>query len=203
VSDDSLQRRIDFLINLLAELKILYEQSNNKFVDIENSSANLYESIFHEYKGSIQHEVDKYEANVKEIAQLNYQIIERINQWYGFSKDHKEMKRLFFPVRFYLNKLKLRKQIKKANQEINRITVENRFIKEKLVDWEYELEDKALQQIKQSEHFEKYLLLLEKKNDLISDFEYLLSTLPVTYPINLDIKDIDNFVENLRTISAV
>lgn len=202
MSDDSLQRRIDFLIHLLTELKIFYEQSISKFADIERSSGELYESFFNEFKGSIQHEVDQYEANIQKAAQLNYEIIEQINLWYDFSKDPEEMKQLFFPVKFYLNQRKLKKRIKQINKEISRITLENRFIKEKLTDWEGELENKVLQQIKQGDNYQKHMLFLEKKANLISDFEYLLSTLPVEYPINLNINEIDSFVENLKNIAT-
>ncbi|MEL7563581.1 MAG: hypothetical protein AAGU27_01670 [Dehalobacterium sp.] len=202
MSDDSLQGRIDFLIHLLTELKIFYEQSINKYVDIERSSGELYEKFFNEDKVSIQHEVDKYEANVQKAAQLNYEIMEQINRWYDFSKDPDEVKSLLFPIRFYINQRKLKKRIRQIYQEINHITLENRLTKEKLANWERELENKVLHQIKIGDNFERYMHLLDKKANLISDFEYLLSTLPVKHPINLNINDIDGFIENFKNIAT-
>jgi hypothetical protein len=52
---------------------------------------------------------------------------------------------------------------------------------------------KALYLIKQGEHYQEYLRMMERKAHLISDLKYLLATLPLTFPVTVDIKNMDSF----------
>ena len=199
--DGSLERRVDFCIQLLKELKNLTEEAIQEFYQIERLSRDLYDRLFIDERDQIQKEIDRYQENLYRVTQLNEEIIEVINSWYSFSKDPGEIKQFLYPVRFWKKKKECRKRIQNIKQEIDRITVENRFIKEKIALWERDVGQKSLQLIKQDEHYQKYLQMIERKADLMSDVKYLLETLPLGSPVKLDIKDIDSFVESLSAVS--
>jgi len=203
VPDDPLQRRIDFSLNLLCALKNIQNQLAHELLEIEKTSGSVYEKIFDEDRGNIQDQVDKYKANIEKNVALNYEIMNQINLWYDFVKNPRKMKGLFFPVQFYFYQRKLKKRIRKINREIGSMTIENRFIMEKLTNWEQGLEQKALLQIKEGDYYQGYLRLETRKNELVSDLEYVLSTLPLPYPVQLDFKDIDGFMTQLRGISSL
>ena len=42
--------------------------------------------------------------------------------------------------------------------------------------------------------------MMERKAHLISDLKYLLATLPLTYPVTVDIKNMDSFIKHLISI---
>lgn len=198
----SLQRRIDFATILLSDLKNVHNELAKAFSDIKKSSGCFYENFLNDNKDDMDHEVEKYKENIQKTNQLNYEITEKINIWYDFVKNPKEMKKIFFPVKFYMNKRELKNNIKKNNNDITSITLENRFIMEKLIKWESELELKAVQQIKQENDYQVHEQLIQRKAQLISDLEYIFSTLPLTYPVKVDVNDIDSFIEKLKNIPA-
>jgi vacuolar-type H+-ATPase subunit E/Vma4 len=200
--EQCLEKRIDFALDLLRELKDLSEELTQGFDRIEKNSLNLYNAVFEQEKRCIQDEIENYQRNAQKINRLNQEIITTINSWYDFSKDPREIKKLFFPVRFWSIRRKLKKRIKSINEEIGRMEMENRFIKEKIAAWEHELEQKALFQIKQGEHYQEYLRMMERKAHLISDLKYLLATLPLTYPVTVDIKNMDSFIKHLISIKT-
>jgi tRNA G10 N-methylase Trm11 len=196
--DEIIKERIDLALDLLHELKDLSEAAAERFTDIEKYSVHFYQGLFEQERSSIQDEIDKYKRNTEKITQLNYEIIDEINLWYAFAKDHQEIKQILFPLKFWRIQQKIKKKIKKLNQEIDRVMLENRFIKEKIGLWEQELENKALQEIKQGDYYQSYLRLIERKADVISHLKYLLTTLPLKYPIKLDLKKLNVFIDELR-----
>lgn len=82
------------------------------------------------------------------------------------------------------------------------LTIENRFIMEKLTNWEHQLEIKAMQLIKGESSFTHYEELAKKKEAIINELKYLLPTLSELCPIELDINNIDCLIERISKSPA-
>lgn len=129
---------------------------------------------------------------------MNLNATEIINQWYDFIKDSNEIKKVSFPVKLYLKKKKVKDSITKINKEISNLLIENRFIREKIINWEQELSVKALQKIKTGDEFDRYDGLIRKKDYLISELKYLLATFPDMKSLEFSIEDIDQVIDKLN-----
>jgi hypothetical protein len=193
--ENKLNQRIDFTLNLLNELKSINEQLTHVFAQIEKSSDAFHESILNKYRDDIENDFKKYKTNIETIKQLNLEITSKINTWYEFTKDDHEIKKLSFPIKFYFHQRKLKKDIKRINKQIYDITIENRFVKEQLINWERDIEIKALQELKLGTDFQTYEQLIQKKNNAISDLKHIIPTLPVTCPIKVDSDRVDAFIQ--------
>lgn len=194
--------RITFVVELLMDLKNTCNQLVQASSGIEKCSDSFYEKLFHENRGKIQSELDKYSGNTAKAKQYKLEMTEKINSWYEFIKNEKEIKKITFPVKFYLKKRELQRFIKRMNEAISSMAIQNRFIKEKLTAWEHELELKSIQQIKQGEDYSIYEQLIRKKEHLISDLKYLLPTISGICPIEFGLSDIDGLVEALLKMKA-
>ncbi|MCX7923397.1 MAG: hypothetical protein N3B21_15510 [Clostridia bacterium] len=201
--EDSLLQRTNFIIELLSDLKDVQSQLINTSSDIEKRSGAFYEKTFYETKNSIQAEIDRYKSNIEKIKQLNYDITAKINNWYEFSSSTEESQRITYPIRFHFKKSELKKSIKSMNEAISNLVIENRFIKEKIINWEHQLEIEAIMQIKQGNSFHQYEGLLNKKSMLISELKYLIPTVPDLCPIELDLSNLDQTIAQLSKIPAV
>ncbi|WHH61077.1 hypothetical protein [Petroclostridium sp. X23] len=193
--ENTINQRIDLTLNLLNDLKSINEQLTYVFTQIEKSSDTFHESILNKYRNDIENDLKKYKTNIKTIKQLNLEITSKINTWYEFTKDDHEMKKLSFPIKFYFHQRKLKKDIKRINKQIYDITIENRFVKEQLINWERDIEIKALHELKLGTDYRTYEQLVQKKNNVISDLKYIIPTLPVTCPIKIDPDRVDTFIQ--------
>lgn len=200
MQENNLQRRLSLIIDLLHELKQTHTKLQDYSSGIEDNSGTFFQKLYNQNEIEIQNEVNRYKTNIEKIKQLNCEITLMINKWYEFSKNPVEINSLLFPLKFYIKKKKLNDYIKKTNNEILNITVENRFIKEQLTNWEHELELKAVQEIKQGNTYEIYNQLVKKKVELISHLKYLMPTVPGICPAAFSITDIDSETSRLSNI---
>jgi hypothetical protein len=200
LKDNQLQMHTQFVLELLSRLKDVYEQLTQSSSGLEQASGSVHEKLVRENMTSVQKDIDSYNSNIEKIRQLRFQITESINAWYMFSNDACQMKRLSFPVLFLYKKGKLKNSIKKANEMISAQIIENRFIKEKLSDWEHQIGLKAVQEIKGSSDYNRYELLQNEKDMLISDLKYLLPGIPGICPIQFDLAGINEVINEINAV---
>ncbi|MCX7710767.1 MAG: hypothetical protein N2484_13085 [Clostridia bacterium] len=200
--DNNMQRRILFATELLYELKKVSMGIKDCLSHVENHSNGFYRDLFKECKKEIQGETDLYKENIEKIKQLNLEITSKINEWYIFVKNPAELKKVVFPIMFYLKRRKLNQFIQKANDTISQLTIENRFITERLTNWEHELELKAIQLLKEEVNYQQYEELLKSKDAIIAELKVLLPTLPQVCPIEIEIDRIDLLIEKIAKIPA-
>jgi hypothetical protein len=99
-------------------------------------------------------------------------------------------------------KKKLKNTITKLNEEISSLSIENRFIREKIINWEQELSVRALHQIREGEDFHNYEELIRKKDNIILELKYLLPTIPGIIPIEFDLNNIDKIIDKISKMVA-
>ena len=163
MKDANLQKRTELALSMLNSLKEVYSELKELSSCIESNSGEFYQNLFNSSKIEIQSDVEDYKANTERIRELNLNATEIINQWYDFIKDSNEIKKVSFPVKLYLKKKKVKDSITKINKEISNLLIENRFIREKIINWEQELSVKALQKIKTGDEFDRYDGLIRKR----------------------------------------
>ena len=196
------ERRMDIAITLLSQLKSVHRELSDISSDIEKYYGSFYEQYFQCHKKEIQIEIDKYNENIIKIKESNYTITEKINAWYDFIKDPVQMKKLSFPITFFRNAQKLKRDIKAINNEIYRLTIENRLIVEKLTNWEQQLEVEVIKEIKQGEDFVRYDELKKMKNLIIKELQYILPTVCARFPLELDVANVDKLMQKLKKVNA-
>lgn len=189
------QNRSSLVVSMLKTLKEVYLELNDLSSCIENNSEDFYERLFNSSKLEIQGDIEAYKANIEKMKQLNLNVTENLNQWYDFIKDSNEIKKVTFPIKLHLRKKRLKSTIAKMNQEISGLSIENRFIREKIVNWEQELSVKALQQIKIGDEFSRYEGLIKKKDHLVSELYYLISTIPGIDSLEFELENIDSTID--------
>lgn len=202
MKDSNLQKRTTLVLSLLNNLKDVYEELKELSSGIENDSDNFFERLFNSSKIEIQGDIEAYKANIGKMKELNLGVTEKINQWYDFIKDSNEIKKVTFPIKLYFQKKNLKNVIAKMNKELSEISIENRFIREKIVNWEQELGVRALQEIKTGDGFSKYEDLIRKKDHLVSELRYLLATIPDIESLEFDLESIDKIIDKFLKIAA-
>lgn len=196
------ERRKEFALALLRELDRLYLQLDKAASDTENTSEDFYEQAFHERKEEIQSLIEKYHENLDRIREINKEITTSINSWYEFIKDEKDSALITFPVSFLIRKKRLYKKISILNGEITEITIDNRFMKEKLAALGHLLETRAESLARAGENYIEYEDLLTQQNAIVSDLKYLLPTIPGACPADISVSGIHKTMEALATYAA-
>lgn len=202
MKDSNVQKRTTFVLTLLNNLKEAYKELKELSTGIESDSDTFFEKLFNSSKVEIQGDIEAYKANIEKMKQLNLSITERMNEWYDFIKDSNEIKKVTFPLKLYFKKKNFKKTILHMNREISEISIENRFIREKIINWEQELGVRALQEIKKGDEFSKYEELIRRKDNLISELKYLLATIPDIDPVEFDLDNIDKIIDKLLKMAA-
>jgi hypothetical protein len=191
-------RRAILAIDFLNELKDINSQLEITSSSLKAASGNSYKSLFTENKSSFQNEFDRYNANINRVKCLNSEITERINNWYEFVKSVNNLKKLCFPISFFIHKKSLSKRIRQINETIQSLTIENRFIRESLSVMLQDVELKAVLGIRQGENYCNYEKLLAKKDYIILELSYLLATLPEVLPADIQSDRVDSLIERIR-----
>ncbi|NLD49597.1 MAG: hypothetical protein GX660_20815 [Clostridiaceae bacterium] len=202
MSDASIKSRTTFVISLLNNLKDIYEELKELSSDIENCSESFYENLFKSSRVEVENDIENYKNNIQKMKQLNINVTTKINEWYSFIKDTNEIRKVTFPIKLYFRKKAFKKTIDKMNSEILDLSVENRFIREKIINWEQELSVRALQEMKKGDEFSKYEELNRKKDHLVSELTYLLATIPDLESAEFDMNNIDTIIDKLLKIAA-
>jgi hypothetical protein len=197
-----MQKRTIFIIALLNNLKDVYAELKELSSKIESSSDNFFEKLFKSSTVEIQGDIDSYKHNIEKMKSLNVEITSKVNEWYDFIKDISQVKKVTFPIKLHFKKKSFKKLISNMNQDLLDISVENRFIREKIINWEQELSVRALQEIKKSGEFSKYEALNREKDRLISELKYLLVTIPDIEPVEFELDSIDKMIAKLMKIAA-
>ena len=198
----AMDRRLNLLKELLLETMESDRLLEYSIIEIEKLSEEYYQYAFTECQEEIQEEINKYIKNNIRINDINNEITTKVNLWYDFMKDPGEMSKLTFPVLYFFRKRKLDKLLKNLNDEISSITIENRFVKEKLTLLEHQLEIKAIQKIKEDKNYLDYERLLQKKELLAAELGYLLATIPGMFPASIDSSGINELYEKLLKLQV-
>lgn len=171
---------------LLEDIKNICVSLQNMTSRIESETQCLYETLYNNTKGDIQEDIDKYKSNLQTVKMFSSEITTRMNKWYEFTASSNELGKLLFPARYHLKRRKLQSFIKNINNQIYDISVENRIIKERLTNWEHELEITTIQQIRLGNDYRDFTVLSAKKDELLSSLKYLLPTIQDACPVIID-----------------
>lgn len=202
MKDSNIQKRSEFVLSLLHELNDVYKQLKGLSSGIENNSDTFYEKIFDSSKVEIQGDIDSFKANLERMKEINMNITAKLNEWYDFIKDSTEIKKVTFPLKMHFMKKNIKSTITKMNEEIASLSIENRFIREKIINWEQELSVRALHQIREGEEFHTYEALVRKKDSIILELKHLLPTIPDLTPFEFSLDNIDKMIDKLLKIVA-
>lgn len=202
MKDSNVQKRAAFVLSLLNDLNEIYKELKNLSTGIENNSDDFFERIYNSSKFEVEGDISSYKTNLERMKEINMNITAKLNEWYDFIKDSKEIKKVTFPVKMHFMKKKLKNTITKMNAEISNLSIENRFIREKIINWEQELSVRALHEIRDGEEFHNYEELVRKKDTIISELKYLLSTIPDLAPVEFELENIDKMIDKLSKIAV-
>jgi predicted nucleic acid-binding Zn-ribbon protein len=178
-------RRRELALILVSELAELSRLLDCTAAEVEKGSCAFYEEAFQEKQPELESVLNDYQRNMDRIKELHGEMTAAINAWYAFSKDEREMGKITYPIRFHSRKKALYKTIERLNGEISSLAINNRFIKEKLVNLEQQLEIKAVSLARAGNGFREYEQLLLKQKSLSDELKYLLPTIPGLCPAEL------------------
>ena len=196
---DITERRKEFALVLLRELDRLYLQLDNAASETESNSEEFYEQAFHERNEELRSVIEKYHENIDRIRDINKEITTSINSWYEFIKDEKKSALITFPISFVIRKKKLYKKISVLNGEISEITINNRFLKEKLAVLEHQLELRAESLARSGANYLEYEELLSQQSSIVADLKYLLPTIPGACPADISVSGIQKTIASLAS----
>lgn len=202
MQNNALKIRMDFVVELLNNLKDINLQLSQVVNNMETGSASFFEQFLVENKIGVQDEIKKYKLNIERIKQLNTEIVVKINSWYDFLKQPCKIKKISFPITFYIRRKKLRKDLKEMNSQISSLIIDNRFIKEHLTAWEHEFMCNAIDSLKQGDNYKSYEDLSTKRKMILSEIKYLLESYPQILQIELDLSEINDFIEKISKLAA-
>lgn len=202
MTEDNRKRRIDLAIQLLMELKEVYEEISQASSQMESCSRSFLKAVFNNCRHEIQEDIDRYNSNIEEIKKLNLEATRKINSWHDFIKDESQLRKLLFPLKLYSRKRSLMASINAYNRKISEITIENRFIKERIAAWLQQLGLKAVQQYKAGNEYRSYAELLVRKNSLIEELKYLLPTIPDACPAEISREKLEALIERITRLAA-
>lgn len=187
----TLNKRKDLAAWMLSELNCIYANLEQTALEVEGSSDKYFDEAFREKEEELRSVLNTYHSNIGAIRELNNEITSLVNSWYDFLRDEKETGSLFFPFAFFAKKKMLINKIRAINARITEMTINNRFIKEKLTVLGHQLEIRALSLARSGERYLVYERLLADQNDIISDLKYLLPTIPGACPADISAAGID------------
>ncbi|HEY9060243.1 MAG TPA: hypothetical protein VIO64_07045 [Pseudobacteroides sp.] len=190
--------RAEFALQLLLKLQEALKELSDISMEIEKNSDSFYKDYFKNNVSSIKEDMDSYISNNEKVKNLKLEVTAMVNDWFSFIKDENEVKSLTFPVKLYLKRKKLRNSIKNINASISNISIENRFIKEKLISWEHDLGIECIKAIKTGREFSHYEKLLKIKRQILDELKYILPTIEGVCPLELDLNNISQFIEKFR-----
>jgi hypothetical protein len=185
------KNRIILLKELLSEYQSLYLQISETTSDIKKASCSIYEETMQEYNSEILTEIEKYRKNIERMKAVYFESTAKINAWYEFTKNIKELERLSYPIKYHLKKKSLYKSMKKMNEELSNIVIENRFIKEQLTILEHKLEIKAMEKIKSDDCYINYENMIQKMDSLMAELKYIIPSIPGLCPVDISISEIN------------
>lgn len=195
-------RRLSLFKELLKEVKDIFRELTRLKNEIENLTCDFYNAALQESCDEIQSVLRQYNDNNSRIKSINSEITIKINEWYEFSKSTTALQKLSYPFIFLARKRFLKKFVSKKNEEISAITIDNRFVKEKLTLLEHQLEIAAIQKIKEDNKYILYEKLSGRLEALVSELKYLTPTIPGLCPLTLDNSSIDTLLVKLADMEA-
>jgi hypothetical protein len=190
--------REEFAAKLLEELKSVYLKICREEKYLNENAAGIMESTFNENLPEIQADIDEFKSNNEHLGHTGSEVTKEINAWYGFTMNKDELGSILFPLKFTMRLRKARKNIMDLNNNAQSCTIRNRFIKEQIKTWATEVERKNMQKIKDSIEYQQYCSLVDKKDRIISELKYLLSTIPSVCPAFIEPGNFDEVIANLR-----
>lgn len=193
---DILSRRNELALRLLMELRDNYAGIDNAASSASHNSIDCYDQAVDEMKEELQSILDEYHKNIDMIREINNEITSSVNSWYDYQKDEKASSMLTFPIMFNVRKRKLYKKIESLNRQISEITINNRFLKEKMAAAGLKLETRAACLAHKGESYDEYEKLMQRKKDIEDELKYLLPTIPGLCPADITSKHIDTTIKS-------
>ncbi len=182
MSSDTVERRKTLAKEYLMQLKDVRDHLQALSDDLGDSSGTFLSKVYEDHYGKIREKIDVFNKNVEKVKEINLMITATFNDWYLFTKNDKELKSLFFPIRLYFKRKQMQARTKELKQEITSIGIKNRLVREDIQHLESTLEYEATVRLKKDVRYEDYASHLKTKSQLIEELKYLLPTLP-DFPI--------------------
>ena len=182
-------------------LKNLYSIHENLILlksEVEDISGGIFAQVYKLSLEELIEEQKKFESNSQEIHSLNTTAIKLINNWHQWSNNQVNQAHLLYPLRYYIQKKKIKKVISSINEQIFKKTIENRLIREKVASWEIEVKRQAENNLKESDPYKNLHQLLSDKDILVQDLTFLLSSLP-EFP-SIDNPEISSILKALNNL---
>lgn len=200
MQENNLTRRVQLAMDMLSVLGDVFEKLRQSATTMEETSASFHREIYEQNRHEVEATIDKYKQNIVKMRQLNMDATEKINNWFMFAKNPQNTGKLGFPLRFHLKRREMQKTIKKCNDQVYDLTLENRFCRDQLVNWEHDLGLRAAREMKKGKAYSEYEKLLLQKEELTAELKYLLPSLPGLCPVDLDWNSLGLLKEKLKSM---
>lgn len=197
--DNKEARRRELVCWLLKQLKDTCLQLHQVVNDMESSTDAFLEKAVSETRDEITELVTEYNGNIRQVELITQQMTERMNEWYAFAKDEKNLSRILFPLMFALEKRRVIGFLRDSRDQISDLAIRNRFVRDKLNAMEEKLRCKAVLGIENDERYEAFTELTCRKKELLEHLSYLMPTIPGLCPLEFGLEDIDSMVAKLST----
>ncbi len=197
MSSDTVERRKTLAREYLVQLKNVRDHLQTLSDDLGDSSGTFLSKVYEDHYGKIRDKIDVFNKNVEKVKELNLMITATFNDWYLFTKNDKELKSLFFPIRLHFKRKQMQAKTKELKQEITSLGIKNRLVREDIQRLESTLEYEATVRLKKDVRYEDYASHLKTKSQLIEELKYLLPTLP-DFPIReIQIDRLEEAIQSL------
>lgn len=197
MKENNTTRRKELVCYLLGLLKDTCLQLKELAAEMGGSADIFLEKVFLESNDEIMSLVEEYNANIRQVEEITRQMTGRMNEWVAFTTDEKNLSRLLFPLRYYLEKKEVKKFISKSRDEISEKVIRNRFVREKLDGMEEKLRCKAVLKIEMEGKYKSYNDLMSVKKEVLEHLSYLMPTVQNLCPVEFSIDDIDRLILQL------
>lgn len=200
MKENNFTRRKELVCSLLKQLKDTCLQLKDLAEEM-GGSADLYlQKVFSENNDEIMALVEEYNGNIRQAEEISQQMTCRMNDWFAFTTDEKNLSGFLFPLRYYFEKKEVKSFINRSRDQISEKVIRNRFVREKLDGMEEKLRSRAVMKIESEEKFIAFNELSGLKKEILGHLSYLMPTIPDLCPLEFTIDDIDHLIVKLSPV---
>lgn len=199
---DMLKERFSLTQDLIASLISNLEDINSLKEKLYVLANELLTRVIEDNQKELSDTCSLFEENINRICSLNTEATKTINSWYEWKRDPKNTLNPLYPIIYNKKKKRISKKIASLNEEIVRKSIDNRLIKEKIASWEIKVKKLAQDKLKESSLYENYENLLLRKESLLNDLSYLLSTLPGICPVKINFESEESINQLLSKLHS-
>ncbi len=181
------RKRVEFCICMLEEINQLTAEMEMYKDSILETSIHTFKEIQNSYQQTVEELLRKLSDNVAQICKSKNTATLLLNEWYDFSQNPSELRKITYPIKFMIRKRLLKQHMMQLNLEIDKLLITNRMLKEKVLSSEQEQKNKSTEVTKNDKMHQAYLQHVIKRKELLMDLSYLLTTLPEVCPVEIEV----------------